>query len=87
MRHQMSAMPAPTATSPAARSRRYRQRQRDGWRVIEVPVHDAFVRALVNHRLLDETDADDREKVAEAVDLFLFCLADGAVEIDRDHFA
>ncbi len=80
-------MAAPTVTSPAARSRLYRQRQRGGWRVIKVPVHDEYLRALVSHRLLDETDVDDREKVAAAVDLFLFVLADGAIEIDRDHFA
>ena len=71
----------------AARSRRYRQRQRDGWRVVKVPVHDEYVRALVSHRLLDETDVDDREKVAAAVDLFLFVLADGAIKINSGHFA
>ena len=80
-------MAAPTVTSPAARARRYRPRQRDGWRVIKLPVHDEYVRALVSHRFLDETDVDDREKVAAAVDLFLFVLADGAVEINSDHFA
>ena len=76
-----------TATSSAARSRRYRQRQRDGWLVLPVSVHQAYVDALVDHCFLDEADADDRGKVAEAIDLFLFVLADGAVKIDPDHFA
>ena len=80
-------MAAPTVTSPAARSRRYRQRQRGGWRVIKVPVHDEYVRALVSHSFLAEADADDREKVAAAVDLFLFVLSEGAVKIDAGHFA
>ncbi len=81
-------MAAQTVTSPAAENaRRYRQRQREGWRIVHVPVHDEYVRALVSHRLLDETDVDDREKVAAAVDLFLFVLADGAIEINSDHFA
>ena len=75
-------------TSPAAaRSRRYRARRRDGWRVVTLAVHDSWIDALVTHRLLNEADAADREKVAAAVDLFLFVLAEGAVEIDRDHFA
>ena len=84
---RLSAMAASTVTSPAARSRLYRRRRREGWRVVKVPVHDEYVRALVCHRLLDETDVDDREKVAAAVDLFLFVLADGAIKIDHDHFA
>ena len=75
------------ATSSADRSRRYRQRRRDGWRVVKLPVHDEYVDALVNHAFLAEGDADDREKVAEAIDLFLFVLAEGAVEIDYDRFA
>ena len=79
-------MTAPIVTSPAARSRRYRQRQRDGWRVIKLPVHDEYVRALVSHRFLEEADVDDREKVAAAVDLFLFVLSKGAVKIDHSHF-
>ena len=74
-------------TTGAARSRRYRARRRDGWRVVTLAVHDSWVEALVTHRLLDETDVDDREKVAAAIDLFLFVLSEGAVEIDRDHFA
>jgi hypothetical protein len=74
-------------TSPATRSQRYRQRQRDGWRVVKLPVHDSWIDALVTHRLLDKSDADDREKVAAAIDLLLFVLNEGAVKIDRDHFA
>ena len=74
-------------TTGAARSRRYRARRRDGWRIIEVSVHAEYVRALVTHRLLAETDATNREKVASAIDLLLFCLADGAIEIDSDHFS
>ena len=76
-----------TATSSADRSRRYRQRQREGWRVVKLPVHDEYVDALVDHHFLAEGDADDREKVGEAIDLLLFCLAEGAVEINADHFA
>ena len=87
MRPQISAMEAPTVTSPAARSRRYRERQRAGWFVLQVNVHQEYVDALVDHSFLAEGDADHREKVAEAVDLFLFYLSEGAIEIDRDHFA
>ncbi len=64
-------MTSQTATSAVERSRRYRQRQRDGWRVVKLPVHDEY----------------DRQKITEAIDLFLFVLADGAIEIDPDHFA
>ncbi len=81
------AMTAPTATSPATRSRLYRQRKAGGWCILKVPVHDKYVRALVTHKFLNEADADDREKVAAAIDLFLFCLSEGAVDIDYDHFA
>ncbi len=75
------------APSPAARSRRYRQRRRDGWRVIKLPVHQEYVDALVDHSFLAEGDADDRQKIAAAVDLLLFVLAAGAIEIDYDHFS
>ena len=79
-------MTVPTVTSAAARSRLYRQRQRDGWRVLQVNVHQEYVDALIDHSLLAEGDADDRKKVAEAVDLFLFCLREGAIKINTDHF-
>ena len=74
-------------SSSAARQRRYRQRLADGFRIIKVPVHDEYIDALVDHHFLAEDDADDRQKVAEAIDLFLFVLAEGAVEIDGDRFA
>ena len=80
-------MASQTATSSVERSRRYRKRQREGYTVVQVPVHDEMVRALVSHNFLAKDDAESREKVAEAVDLLLFCLAEGAVEIDYDHFA
>ena len=79
---------AQTAASSAVEcSRRYRQRQREGWRVVKLPVHDEYVEALVSHGFLDESDFDDRQKITEAIDLFLFVLGEGAIEIDLDHFA
>ncbi len=80
-------MASQTTTSSVERSRRYRQRKRDGWLVLPVPVHAAYIDALVDHHFLNETDAESREKVAAAIDLFLFCLSEGAVEIDTKHFA
>lgn len=81
-------MPSQTIeSSSAARQRRYRQRQREGWRVVKLPVHDEYFRALVDQSFFAEGDADDRQKIAAAVDLLLFVLAAGAIEIDYDHFS
>ncbi len=71
-----------TASSSAARARRYRQRQREEYVVVQVPVHDESIDALVQHCFLDEAGADDREKIAEAIDLLLSALAYGATEVD-----
>ena len=76
-----------TATSSADRSRRYRQRQRDGWLVLPVPIHEAYIDALVDQHFLEEADANDRQKITEAIGLFLFVLAEGAISIDGDQFS
>ncbi len=74
-----------TAASSAARSRRYRQRQREGLRVVSLPVYEDYAAALTDYGFLDEANANDREKVAEAIGELLFCLTQGVVEIDLDH--
>lgn len=68
--------PSPTAI----RSRRYRQRHRHGLMIVPVEVDQDVIDALVEYAFLDETDRCKRAKVADAIDLFLFTLSQGALE-------
>ncbi len=73
-------------SSSAGRTRRYRERRDRGSVVVSLEVEDYKLDALVEHGFLAEGDAKNRAKVAEAVDVLLFALADGAVEIDYEKY-
>ncbi len=74
-------MRAMTEISPtAARSRRYRLRQRQGTMIVPVEADQDAIDALVNYAFLSETDMGDRAKVTDAIDLLLFMLSQGALE-------
>ena len=60
-----------TPTPNANRARRYRQRRAKGTVVTRVEVDAAAIAGLVNYGLLDERDARDRERIAEAIELAL----------------
>ncbi len=76
-------MPIENTSSPSAiRTRRYRERRDRGDIVISLEVENYKLRGLIDHGFLAEGDVTNRAKIAEAVDVFLFALADGAVEID-----
>jgi hypothetical protein len=56
------------AQTPAERQRRYRERLRDGRRVVPLEVDQAIIEdALVRRRLLRREDADNPKKVAAAL--------------------
>ncbi len=78
--------PQTTLSSSAARTRRYRDRRARGDIVISIEVENYKLRGLIDHGFLAEGDVTNRAKVAEAVDVLLFALADGAVEIDYAKF-
>ena len=69
-------------SSSAIRTRRYRERRDRGSVVVTLEVDSEKLGALVDHGFLAEGDVTNRAKVAEAVDVLLFALAGGAVEID-----
>ncbi len=69
-------------SSSAARTRRYRERRDRGDIVIYLEVDSEKLGALVDQGFLAEAAVTNRAKVHEAVDVLLFALADGAVEID-----
>ncbi len=74
-----------TELSPtAARSKRYRQRKREGIIIAPVQVAPEVVDALVTTGLLTEADTGNRAELGEAVEILLYALADDAVEIDWD---
>ncbi len=76
-------MPSDATHSPSAiRTRRYRDRRDRGDIVISLEVENYKLRGLIDHGFLAEADVKSRAKVADAVDVLLFALADGAVEID-----
>ncbi len=74
--------PQTTLSSSAIRTRRYRDRRDRGSVVISLEVDSEKLGALVDQGFLAEADVKSRAKVAEAVDVLLFALADGGVEID-----
>ncbi len=69
-------------SSSAIRTRRYRERRDRGSVVISLEVDSEKLGGLIDHGFLAEGDITNRAKVADAVDVLLFTLADGAVEID-----
>ncbi len=76
-------MSSDATLSPSAfRTRRYRERRDRGDIVISLEVENYKLRGLIDHGFLAEGDITNRAKVSKAVDVLLFALADGAVEID-----
>ncbi|MGA7103783.1 MAG: hypothetical protein WBX49_00405 [Candidatus Deferrimicrobiaceae bacterium] len=57
--------------SAAARSRRYRQRARDGVLVVQIAVPADFVLDLVDSGFLAPGDGEDRAAIADAIQRFL----------------
>ncbi len=80
-------MPSDATLSPSAvRTRRYRERRDRGSVVISLEVDSEKLGALVDQGFLAEAAVTNRAKVSEAVDVLLFALADGAVEIDWEKY-
>ncbi len=80
-------MSSDATLSPSAfRTRRYRERRERGSVVISLEVDSEKLGALVDQGFLAEADVKSRAKVSEAVDVLLFALADGAVEIDWEKY-
>ena len=80
-------MPPQTTHSPAAiRARRYRARRDRGSVVISLEVDSEKLGALVDQGFLAEVDVTNRAKVSKAVDVLLFALAEGGVEIDWEKY-
>ena len=73
----MSEQVTPSSTE---RTRRYRQRQRKGIKLIPIEVEDSGVEALVEYALLDQSGVADRSQIAEAVEFLLFVLSEGGFE-------
>ena len=74
--------PQTTLSSSAIRTRRHRDRRDRGSVVISLEVDSEKLGALVDQGFLAGAAVTNRAKVSEAVDVLLFALADGAVEID-----
>ena len=72
------------STPSAIRSRRYRQRKREGTQIISVEVSEAHLDALIEDSLHKEADRRDRDKIAATISFLLDAYEVGAVEIDFD---
>jgi len=59
--------PRPPAGQRAARTRRYRQRQRDGVLMVTIAVTVEEVSKLAALRYLSESELEDRTKIAAAI--------------------
>ncbi len=75
-------LPQNTPSPSTIRMRRYRERRDRGAVVISLEVDSNMLDAWVGHGFLAEADVKSRAKVCEAVDMLLFALSDGAIEID-----
>ena len=67
--------------SPAERSRAYRARRRQEVVLATVEVHPDAAVALAKFGIIDEGEIADRAKLKEAIELLLFCLGDGTIEL------
>ena len=75
-------LPQSTPSSSTIRMCRYRERRDRTAVVISLEVDSDGLDALVEQGFLNEADIKSRVKVRKAVDLLLFALSDGVVEID-----
>ena len=79
----MRDMASQTATSSSVeRSRRYRQRKREGAILVPVETSAGAIDGLVRHGLLDQTDIGDRDKIGNAIALILEGLSKNAVSFE-----
>ncbi len=69
-------------STTAARSRRYRERRREGVVVAPVEVEPEALEALVFCLFLDEADRHDRAAIGAAVEELLHLLGEGALTMD-----
>ena len=77
-------MQAMTEISPtAARSKRYRERKREGVVVAPVEVEPEVLDALTFCLFLDEADRHDRAAIGAAVEELLYLLGEGALTMDE----
>ena len=82
----MSMTNAISSSSGADRASLYRQRKSEGRHVARVEVGPEEIEALVVEGLLAAGDVGDRAAIREALELLLYALSEGAVEIDFDRF-
>ena len=67
--------------SPTARAQRHRDRRRRGAVVVPLEIEREAAVALANFGIINEGEIADRAKLKEAIELLLFCLGEGTVEL------
>ncbi len=70
-------------SSTAARSKRYRERKREGVVVAPVEVEPEVLDALTFCLFLDKADRHDRAAIGAAVEELLYLLGEGALTMDE----
>ena len=77
----------PTRSSAAARSRRYRQRKRDGVTRIILDLHADTLAGLNKHGLMPRACLVDGEAVAAVVSLLIYAASKGGLRLTPERLA
>ena len=72
----------PNSSPSATRSRRYRERQHKGTQVIALEVSACDVASLIKYGLTEKGHVANRTEIAEGIQILLYALNHGAIEID-----
>ena len=73
--------------SPAERSRRYRERQRDVVRVLQIEIDKALLDGLVSYGFIAEESAKDRECIEDGVAILMKAVADKGISFRAEWIA
>ncbi len=81
--HNGPSGPAKSPASDAERQRRYRARQTEGVEVYRIEAVPAVKKMLVEIGFLTKEEAQDRRRVAAALEGFIDCFARGTLDLEK----
>ena len=73
-----------SASQTAERSQRYRDRRRNGVRVVQIEIDERDIFALANAGFITNDPSLNNEDIAFALEWIVELLAVGGIEIDKD---
>ena len=77
----------PLPMTPAERSRRYRERRRDGVHLINLEVDEQMVRGLVKLGLIDLAAGKDRDQIEETLTFLVEAIAEDGIQFTDEFMA